>query len=173
MGSLLFSCLIFPPGAGWDGFWVLFTKLTLTGSASLLSLWHRPHLLLLCLQVAGDADRLSQDEQAESEEEEEGRAPNSPGNSGTHTHCRQSLAFLSGPWPCSGPGVDPIGITSPLMLPVWRVRAGANQCELIPGHHFRVTHSCFPGCFGATFCPLCAVLWCHPCTQSWEWPQSP
>lgn len=27
-------------------FWVLFTKLTLTRSTSLLSLWHRPHLLL-------------------------------------------------------------------------------------------------------------------------------
>lgn len=48
---------------------------------ALPSLWHRPHpLLVLHPQVAGDADRVPQDQQAEPEEEEEGRAPNSSGN---------------------------------------------------------------------------------------------
>ena len=72
------------------------------------TLWHRPHLLLfLCPQVAGDADSLSEDKQAESEEEEEGRAPNSPGNpGGTHT-VAWSLASLSGPQHCSASGEDP------------------------------------------------------------------
>lgn len=61
----------------------------------------------LCLQVAGDADSLSEDKQAESEEEEEGRAPNSPGNPrGTH-NVSQSLASFSGPWHCSAPGEYP------------------------------------------------------------------
>lgn len=61
----------------------------------------------LCLQVAGDADSLSEDKQAESEEEEESRAPNSPGNPrGTHTVTR-SLASLSGLRHCSAPGEEP------------------------------------------------------------------
>lgn len=58
----------------------------------------------LCLQVAGDADSLSEDKQAESEEEEEGGAPDSPGNPrGSHA-VAWSLASLSGPQHCAPPG---------------------------------------------------------------------
>lgn len=219
--SLLPFCpaLIFPPGAGWDDFWVLFTTLTLTrleklsssvcpapawgcaygqvtnprrlglgvnrrcstsgaagnlpqrrdgtvfqcgqshpwwgNSFGVLSLWEaalhpvverehrsRPCVLpfgtnltfsFLCLQVAGDADSLSKDKQAESEEEEEGRAPNSPGNPrGTHA-VAQSLPSFSGPRHCSAPREDPPPnqpdqwAASPLMLPAQRARAWVNQ----------------------------------------------
>lgn len=106
----------------------------------------------LCLQVAGDAHSLSEDKQAESEEEEEGRAPNSPGNPmGGHTS----------PLP---PSQDH-GITLLLgkMLPnplVRRADAACAKGESQGGvDSFLVIISLlFSACFRATFCPLGGCL---------------
>lgn len=96
---------------------------------------------------------------------------------GTHTRCHpvsclplRAMALL-----CSLERFPQgIRISSPLMLPVWRVRAGANQgsrsvqinsWSSLPGSHTPA----FLAALGPRFASW--VLFCGT-KQSWEWPQS-
>lgn len=88
--------------------------------------------------MAGDADSLSKDKQAESEEEEEGRAPNSPGNPSSTQRGGNTLS--PSPLPPSQshsiallPGKIP---PKPSVPPGWGQVRSAGQHELIPGRRF-------------------------------------